>query len=138
MKKKSHTPFLLILVLIFSFSAFAQENESSKYRIGITNGAFTPEIRFASDFNPSVAEMFNGKYFCLIQFYAIPTDEQRKLWEGQGLYLTDYLPVNTYFAVVERGFLWPALTILCEPFFRLINASKWKQNCLLPVFLTMH
>lgn len=104
MKKKSHTPFLLILFLIFSFSAFAQENESSKYRIGITNGAFTPEIRFASDFNPSIAEMFNGKYFCLIQFYAIPTDEQRKLWEGQGLYLTDYLPVNTYFAVVERGF----------------------------------
>lgn len=109
MKKSSLSLLLSFILFLFSFSSFAQENEGNnnpKFRIGITNGSFIPEITNVSQFKPSTSELFDGKYFCLIQFYAIPTEEQRKLWISQGLTITDYLPGNVYFAVVKSSFQW--------------------------------
>ncbi len=48
--------------------------------------------------------VFDGKYFRLIQFHELPTYEMRQQWARQGLALTDYLPDNTYFAVVDERF----------------------------------
>ncbi|WP_415579925.1 T9SS type A sorting domain-containing protein [Flavobacterium longum] len=47
---------------------------------------------------------FGGKYFRLIQFYDLPSDDQKKSWSEAGLKLVDYLPPNTYFAVVNDNF----------------------------------
>jgi hypothetical protein len=65
----------------------------------VTLPAITPEqVQVPTD------ALFDGYYFKLIQFKEIPTYEMRQQWVQQGLHLVDYLPDNTYFAVINQGF----------------------------------
>lgn len=99
--------FTIQLSILFCFVFSQQINAQKKqdlYKIGIISGAFTPEVAKATDFDLLSSKTFNGKYFRLLQFYDIPTLEQRGSWESQGLYLTDYLPGNIYFAVIGESF----------------------------------
>jgi len=103
---------LLLILLLFNVSAYAQDDngkekngDDSNYRIGLTTGSFVPKKTSVDNFTVLPTDLFDHKYFRLIQFYQIPSEEQRKTWSLNGLYLTDYLPGSVYFAVIESDFI---------------------------------
>jgi hypothetical protein len=99
---------LFIGLNLYVFMIFSQPgqnvNDIEKYKIGITTGAFTPEISPAADFQNFSDDSFDFRYFRLLQFYQIPSESQRNEWASEGLVLTDYLPGNVYYAVIEESF----------------------------------
>ena len=116
------TAFLLLGGCLQGFSQHLQKNNAlseEKYRIGISNDSFIPSSK--SDFNQLSGSKFRGKYFGIIQFYKIPGDDQRKAWATNGLVLTDYLPGNAYYAVIDESFPFSEVA----PFVRsVISADK--------------
>lgn len=105
---------LLFFTLPFNLS-FGQSN-SNRYIIQNLNGSVTPTALNETSFTKiarakqAATDLFKGKYFRLIQFYEIPTTEQRKTWEKQGLKLTDYLSGNAYYAVIDNSFDFSGLS----------------------------
>jgi hypothetical protein len=103
---------LAAFILVCFTNVFSQDgntnssmpNDSANYSIGNTNGAYIPEIATDKSYEVLPAELFNNKYFRLIQFYQIPSDENRQKWANEGMVLTDYLPGNIYFAVINTDF----------------------------------
>lgn len=107
MKKIS---IFIVILLTFCTSAFSQTQKTGgqtnveKYRIGITNHSFTPDASNKPNNNVVRAQTFDEKYFALVQFYNIPSDQQRKDLATKGMVLTDYLSGNAYYAVVNESF----------------------------------
>jgi hypothetical protein len=112
MKKNLHKLCLVFLLLALQVSnqAFSQQvdqaaqNSNGKYKVGLTTGSFIPDIAVPGDFTANSDITFDGKIFRLIQFYEIPDDIQRNHWEDNGLTLTNYVPGNLYFAVIDHRF----------------------------------
>jgi hypothetical protein len=105
--------FLLFLIYLLAATQtlLAQQNgpgigekDTIKYKIGILTGSFLPERWGEGELNIPAGHLFDGKYFRLIQFYELPSGTIREFWAAQGLQLTDYLPGNAYFAVIDAGF----------------------------------
>lgn len=95
------------LFLFQSANVLAQSKLSSdtNYQILSSSGSFTPNtINSATLKDLNNAPTFEGKRFVLVQFYELPTYEQRKQWEEQGFKLMDYFPNNAYFASVTAQF----------------------------------
>ncbi len=101
--KKSALQWQLLIILVFSQITFGQI-DSNKYDIKTTHGTYKVNAFKTSDFKPLKGAEFNNKHFRLVQFYQIPTNEQRQSWEKQGMLLIDYLSANTYYASIKKGF----------------------------------
>lgn len=106
---KSLARLILALGLCLSiFAGFSQNtldrNGAADYRIGITTGSFVPEATGTTGFRFEEEYLYDGKYFYLLQLYEIPSEEIRKGWEAGGLVLTDYLPGNVWYAVIDQSF----------------------------------
>jgi hypothetical protein len=84
-----------ILVLVFSF-AFSQ---TQNYAIQLVNESFVPDAN-AEEWLDKVLEK---KPHTLLQFFEIPTDEQRMQLSNAGISLSEYLPRHTYLATFEEG-----------------------------------
>jgi len=95
--------FSSILVLFLSITVFGQNDA---YRIHITTASFIPLEKSAQDLHPpsDPSQVFDGHYFKLIQFYNLPNSEERNALAIKGLQLVDYLPSNTFFAVIDFDF----------------------------------
>lgn len=98
---------------MFSSTAFSQINDLfnvkqkgnlDRYKIGITNGSFVPKVASEESYSFSETELFDKKYFRLIQFYELPSDKDIIEFSKKGLELTDYLPGQLYFAVIDESF----------------------------------
>jgi hypothetical protein len=100
--RQLNTFFLLFFAFTIQFS-FAQEN-NSKYLISNAIGNFEFKEMKPNQMSKLSGESFDGKYFRLIQFYEIPTEEQRKLWTSQGFLVADYLAANTYYTIISKSF----------------------------------
>ena len=76
------------------------------YKINLINASFIPAEKTATDLRPPnlSTPIFQGKYFKLIQFYEIPNSTEQRIWSTLGLDFVDYLPKNTFYAVVDEGF----------------------------------
>jgi len=94
------------LLAFFSLASHSSaQNTDAKYKVGITTGAFVPEkVDAKNQLYLWANDMFEGKYFRLLQFYELPSATQRQEWANSGLSLTDYLPGQVYFAVIESRF----------------------------------
>lgn len=101
---------LVILLTIFSLSTQLNAQNSSdtsgldKYKIGITTGPFVPEISKSENLVFKNENTFQGKIFRIIQFYDVPSLMVINKWASEGMLLTDYLPGNAYFAVIDQSF----------------------------------
>lgn len=105
--------FYLSFLIIFCFAqnAFAQKAENF-YTINISTGAFIPEAMTPTQIlEEQPTDVFGGNYFKLIQFYELPTDEERNQMVTKGLTLVDYLPKYTYFAVINQSFDWNSINL---------------------------
>lgn len=78
------------------------------YTIQIQSGIFTPPANGPVTQKLLPNEVINGKYYRLIQFYKLPTEAEKKRLAGLGVQLENYLPANTYTALISAS-LDPAL-----------------------------
>ncbi len=95
------TTLLLLSVILFTQNTSAQ---SGVKPIHLSTGDVTLQAIPPGEAKVNATEIFDGKYFRIIQFRELPTYEMRQKWEREGLYLTDYLPEDSYFAVIDEGF----------------------------------
>lgn len=99
--------FPVVFFVAFGFNAWSQQSNNtdlSRYQIGSSVESFIPEAANSNSYAVTSSEFFNDKYFRLIQFYEIPGDAKRSEWANNGLTLTDYMPGNVYFAVINASF----------------------------------
>ncbi len=93
---------VLSIILVAASSAFAQGGDVKPIRL--VTGELVPDVIRPAEVEVAPDAVFDGKYFKLIQVAQIPDEIERRGWEGAGLRLLDYLPDNTYFAVINRDF----------------------------------
>lgn len=104
---------LTYLLLLYSLSFNPQSQEKkTPYVINIATGAFVPTEMSPNQISSAIPiDVFEGKYFRLVQFYELPTDEERNDMADLGMTLVDYLPHYTYFAVIEEDFDWNSINL---------------------------
>lgn len=96
------TSLTLAVIVISSTLLHAQADTGKPIRRA--TGEYTPASVPPDKVVVEDGGVFDGKYFKLIQFAHIPADDKRLRWADAGLQLVDYLPDDTYFAVINLGF----------------------------------
>ncbi len=95
---KTHYNF--ILILFFSFlSAFSIAQE--KYALDLNTGKHIPTANledFIRQPNIQNGEIFNGKYYRMVQFFEIPNEVALEQIANQGIELLEYYPRLAYLA----------------------------------------
>ncbi|MCG8328744.1 MAG: S8 family serine peptidase [Chitinophagales bacterium] len=88
---------LFVFFVLLATTTFAQ---TTNYNIRLYNQTFLPEANLAQfDDNQS---NFTDPQFLLLQFFQIPTSQERKKLEELGITLGDYIPNHAYVARVEK------------------------------------
>ncbi len=94
---------LVFLIALATTSHLSAQDDGVK-PIGLVGGDYIPQKVTPAEVTVSPEAIFDGKYFKLIQFAQIPANLEQQRWERAGLYLVDYLPEDTYFAVIDQSF----------------------------------
>ena len=94
----------LVAAIALVTASFAHAQRGAVKPIGLVTGEVIPEVVTPAQVQVAPGDIFDGKYFRLIQFTRLPDDVERKGWEEAGLFLVDYLPDDTYFAVIDQRF----------------------------------
>lgn len=94
----------LVIAIALAGAGQLSAQDSGVKPIGLVSGPVVPEVIAPDQVEVAPDAVFDGRYFKLIQFAQIPSESDRKSWEEGGLFLVDYLPVDTYFAVIDRRF----------------------------------
>lgn len=93
----------LITCGFLSLSALAQ----SDYRLMLSGKPEFPAentTEFIQSDNPSQEEICQGYYYRYIQFYSVPTEQQKELLEQTGIKLLDYIPRNTFWSAIPLNY----------------------------------
>ncbi len=96
MKTRYHLILIIFFTFLSSFS-FAQE----KYTLILNTGKHIPIANFEDYIRqPNIqnAEILNGKYYRMVQFFEIPNETALQQIANQGIELLDYYPRLTYLA----------------------------------------
>ena len=94
---------LLMLLCVGTISSIAQHD----YRLMLQSGNMQPAENATTFINDAVVnpqDVFNGFYYRLIQFNAIPTQEEKNKIRQSGLVLLNYIPYNTFVTAIPKGF----------------------------------
>ncbi|MBL7726744.1 MAG: S8 family serine peptidase [Dinghuibacter sp.] len=97
-------PRLLLIVVAILFSGFLS---AQNYKVSLKRGSFVPEQNTATlkKTDPVFTlGRFNNRYYVVIQFNKIPTDNQRSALQQSGTRLISYLSGNAYTAVLNDNF----------------------------------
>lgn len=97
---------LLLLIVIVIPSLSWSQDHNTKYEILLIPGKFTPAVIEKSALpalKPDAAELVDGKYFRIIQFFDIPTLSEKKELERKGIELIQYLPNYAFFARLDQA-----------------------------------
>lgn len=94
---------LIVSATIIQLFCVAQKNE--QYDLMLSNGAISLPANFdrLNSQTLSQGEIFNGNYYRYIQFYGIPSTEQKKQLIAKGIDLLLYLPTNTFIASIKQN-----------------------------------
>ncbi|MFM7823729.1 MAG: hypothetical protein ACKPB3_08135, partial [Bacteroidota bacterium] len=120
-------------VLIVAILMICLQNSNSVSGQGLIRFK-TGEIQTAKNVESFIAkpqidqnEIFDGKYYRIITFESIPTAEQRKAMELDGIQLYNYLPEKSYMASFEIS---ANLRVLSEvPAFSVVSFTpSWKLH----------
>mgnify|MGYP002348288180 FL=1 len=96
---------LLFSIFLISSMAFAQQQQD--YGLLLKNGTLKIDENgqeFFRNFNVSESEIYNNRFYRIIQFYSIPDASTRKKLEDIGIQLLDYIPNLAYFASIDVKF----------------------------------
>lgn len=84
------------LLLVGNFLSFAQN-----YSVQLHSGSFMPSEKALQPQLPG--ETVNGRYYRVVQFYQIPTEEQKHTLAAKGVLLYNYLPNFCFMASLPSG-----------------------------------
>jgi len=96
---------LLVLFVASNFIALQAQRPGEKYDLLIQNGITSTSEnlnRFIAEPLPSSAELVNGKYYRIVQFYEIPSNDQKVAIENAGIQLLDYIPNHAFLAAISK------------------------------------
>jgi hypothetical protein len=92
---------IAIALVMTAYMAIGQNTKN--YPLLLSSG----EINFPANVEQLSAlpatQVFNGYAFRYIQFFNLPSDEQRKQLQQAGIDLLLYMPTNTYIAAIKEG-----------------------------------
>ena len=123
------TLLLLFFISIFQNKAFAQYS-NSPYLVNLkTEQVLLSENIKTQDWTTDVetAEVINGKVYRLLQFYEMPTTEQKRNIKAAGIELLDYIPNRAYVAALPKNLETAELEALQVRSISKIK-SAWKQS----------
>lgn len=89
------------LFLYLALAALPAAVSAQSYTVNLQAGNFTPAATLLQ--TPSSGDAINGYYYRYIQFYQIPTEEQKAALAKTGIQLFHYLPSNTWSAAIPTA-----------------------------------
>lgn len=94
---------LIVATLLMQGLAIAQND--GQYKLLLSSGVVSPQANFeqAIAVKPASGELFNGNYYRYIQFYNLPTEEQKLQLANKGITILLYLPTNTYMVAIKAN-----------------------------------
>ncbi len=98
-----HLSGLITIVLcIITLQGFSQSNQTINLKSG--SYSLSENIDKVIDGQPvNDSELINGYYYRIVQFDAIPDNDQRLKLEKSGVKLMDYIPTNAFYAKISRN-----------------------------------
>ena len=91
---------LTALLCLFCFSVSAQQT-TREYMLLLQSGIVRTEANLRHFDRSSLAtEIVNGYYYRIVQFYEIPSTEQKESLANNGIILMDYLPEFAFMAAI--------------------------------------
>ncbi len=103
MKKCLYTLLVGLGCTMLPLAVSAQNNTGKQYQLLFQSGAVTPEANTNGVRKlpvPASSEIVDGTYFRIVQFWQIPTGQQKQQVKKLGVQLQHYLPHNAYFAAL--------------------------------------
>jgi PKD repeat protein len=103
--------FFLPCLFLVSLSGFALGQ--TPLTLQLLNGQLQLQqngATFAMHHGPMPDQLFGGRYYLVVQFGSIPTQENREALERGGVRLLDYLPENAYIASIPKNYDLSQLT----------------------------
>lgn len=93
--------FFLVTILCINIT---QAQQSGKYDLLFLSGTVQPVSNAAKLAEQPInfREVINGKYFRIIQFLEIPSDEEKKELQSKGIDLIGYMPNFAFFASIQE------------------------------------
>jgi subtilisin family serine protease len=88
---------IALLLCCLPYLTYAQN-----YSLELKSGKITPEAG-SIELLQNDKEVINGRYYRLIQFTQIPSDEEKAVLEVKGIKLHSYIPNNTYMASIATS-----------------------------------
>ena len=125
----------LLIVSATIIQLFCVAQKSEQYDLLLSNGAISLPANFdrVNSQTHSQGEIFNGNYYRYIQFYGIPSTEQKKQLIEKGVDLLLYLPTNTFIASIKQNVNFKSI-----PHSDTINQSPFQYHIFpITVFLNL-
>ncbi|GAB4327963.1 MAG: hypothetical protein Kow00127_20650 [Bacteroidales bacterium] len=100
--------FLILFLFLFiaGFSVMQAQQDTS-YELQLKAGDINLAEGISNDLlSPSAGEVVDGYYYRIVQFYAIPFQNERMAMEATGLTFLEYLPNYAYLVAVPEDFNW--------------------------------
>jgi hypothetical protein len=87
----------------FGLATFAQTDK--KFSLLLSSGSIDLPANFEQNMQqvPTQQEVFNGTYYRYIQFFTLPSTEQKAQLAAKGVQLLMYLPTNTFMAAIQQS-----------------------------------
>jgi len=94
--------FTFLLIIYGANSGFSSEINDSKNKILFQSGTITTENNFAELKTLSISpeDIVNNRYYRIIHFEVLPSDEVKGQLLKEGIRLLNYLPHNAFFASI--------------------------------------
>ena len=119
--------FLSILIVCFAVPLAAFAQETKQHTIYLKNEAITADANARQWLETMSATHPKDPIQVLVNFSKLPTQEERTLLQENGITLLDYLPENTYTALVR--FPVNTANILSAPVYSIISTKpEWKAS----------
>lgn len=103
--------FLPLLFAWISMNIYAQETKEEKYKVKYKSGDYIPpeNVKKSSQRRTSESTILKGKKHVLIQFYEIPSQNQRGNLEKLGVVLLEFIPNYAYWGYLKNDISMDAL-----------------------------
>jgi hypothetical protein len=100
------TSQFLVFLFLLCFGITIQAQEKTR-PVHFANGDFfTNDNIIKQTFNKSdlLPVLYGNNYYVLIQFSALPADNNRKELKNAGVELNEYIPANSFLSVINKSF----------------------------------
>lgn len=106
-----------LLLSLCTFSLFALlspalfgQDAANKYDLLFLSGTVhtASNVTDPLSFRMKADELVNGKYYRIVQFFNIPSDQEKQELKNNGIELLGYLPNFSYFAAIDQQVIFSA------------------------------